>query len=84
MPLSPIVPDVPNYALCTNNNEHATVKTMHAINKKMRVDIVTMNTTLTDVFLEDLSLQVHTSFLQRHLCKPNIIFVDMFVWFFDH
>jgi hypothetical protein len=54
---------------------------MHAINKKTRADIITMNTALTNVFLEALSLQVRASFLQQRLHKPNIIFVDMFVWF---
>jgi hypothetical protein len=29
-------------------------------------------------------LQVHASFLQQRLCKTNIVFVDMFVWFADH
>jgi hypothetical protein len=83
-PFPPIMPDVPNYAACTNNNMHATVKAMHAINKKTRADIIIMNTTLADVFIEALSSQVCTSLLQRHLHKPNIIFVDMFVWFVDH
>jgi hypothetical protein len=78
------MPDVPNYASCTGNNERATVKETHAINKKMWAYIITMNTIFSDVFLEALSLQVHASFLQRHLCKPNIIFVNMFVWFVDH
>jgi hypothetical protein len=57
---------------------------MHAINKKMRADIVTMNTTLANVFLKTLSSQVHASFLQLRLCKPNIVFVDMFMWFVNH
>ncbi len=57
---------------------------MHTINKKTRADIVTMNTALAKVFLNALSSQVRTSFLQRRLCKPNIVFVDMFVWFVDH
>jgi hypothetical protein len=39
---------------------------------------------LIDQHLEALSLQVRTSFLQRCLCKPNIIFVNMFVWLVDH
>jgi hypothetical protein len=57
---------------------------MHAINKKMRADIVTMNTALANIFLKALSSQVHASFLQQRLCKSNIVFVDMFVWFVDH
>jgi hypothetical protein len=67
-----------------NNNERTTVKATHTINKKTQVDIVTMNTALANVFLKALSLQVCTSFLQRRLCKPNIVFVDMFMWFVDH
>jgi hypothetical protein len=63
-PFPPIVPDVPNYTECRNINEHATVKATHAINKKTRVDIITMNTTLANVFLKALSLQVCASFLQ--------------------
>jgi hypothetical protein len=78
-PFPPIMLNVPDYTACTINNKHATVKEMHAIDKKMRVDIVTMNTTLANVFLEVMSLQVHASFLQWHLCKSNIVFADMFV-----
>jgi hypothetical protein len=54
MPILPIVPDVPGYTACTNNNKRTTVKATHAINKKTRVDIITMNTTLADVFLKAL------------------------------
>jgi hypothetical protein len=49
-PFLPIVQDVPDYTECMNNNEHATVKAMHAINKKMGADMVTMNTAFADVF----------------------------------
>jgi hypothetical protein len=78
-PFLPIVPDVPDYTECTNDNKCATVKAMHRIDKKSRADIVTINTTLANVFLEALSLQVRASFLQQRLCGPNIVFVDMFV-----
>ncbi len=78
------MPDVPDYTECTNNNKRAIVNVMHAIDKKMQADIVTMNTTLANIFLEALSLQVRASFLQWRLCKPNIVFVDMFVWFVNH
>jgi hypothetical protein len=80
-PFLPIVPDVPNYTACTNNNKRATVKAMHTFDKKMRADNVTMNTTIANVFLEALSSQVRASFLQQHLHKLNIVFVNMFVWF---
>ncbi len=54
---------------------------MHACNKKTRADIVMMNTTLADVFLDVMSSQVRASFQQRCLRKPNIVFVDLFLWF---
>jgi hypothetical protein len=78
-PSLPIMPDVPDCTACT-----ATVKATHEIYKKTRVDIVTMNTALADVFLKALSSQVHASFLQQRLCKPNIVFANMFLWFVDH
>jgi hypothetical protein len=53
------------------------------INKKTWADNVTMNTALANIFLEALSLQVRASFLQWHLCEPNIVFVNMFMWFVD-
>jgi hypothetical protein len=83
-PFPPIVQDVPVYTACTNDNKRATVKATHAINKKTQADIVTMNIALADIFLEALSLQVRTSFLQWGLHELNIIFVDMFVWFVDY
>jgi hypothetical protein len=70
----PIVPDVPNYTECTNNNKRATVKATHSINKKTQADIVTTNTTLANLFLEALSSQVCASFVQGHLHEPNIAF----------
>jgi hypothetical protein len=82
-PFLPIMPDVPNYTECTNNNKRATVKATLPIDKKTRADIVTMNTALTNVYLEALSSQVHASILQRRLCKPDIVFVDMHVWYVD-
>jgi hypothetical protein len=43
-----------------------------------------MNAALTNIFLDTLSLQVHITFQQRHLCKPNIVFANIFLWFVDH
>jgi hypothetical protein len=80
-PFQPKVPNVPNFAGCTDENDRATVRVMHARDKKMWSDIITMNTVLTNVFLETLSTQVCASFQQRCLCEPNIVFVDHFLWF---
>jgi hypothetical protein len=43
-----------------------------------------INIALTNVFLDCLSSQVHTSFQQRRLRNPKIIFVGKFIWFADH
>jgi hypothetical protein len=40
-----------------------------------------MNTALANVFLKAMSAQVHASFQQCLLRKPNIVFVDLFLWF---
>jgi hypothetical protein len=78
------MPDVPNYTACTNKNKCATVKATHMIDNKTLSDIVTMNNSLANIFLKALSSKVRTSFQLRCLCKPNILFVNMFVWVFDH
>ncbi len=42
-----------------------------------------MNTALANVFLEAMSSQVCASFQQRHLCKPDIVFADLFLCFIN-
>jgi hypothetical protein len=80
-PFPPKVADVPDYTACTNNNDRAMAKATHARDKKTRADIVTMNTALTNVFLKAMLAQVRASFQQCCLRKPNIVFVDLFLWF---
>ncbi len=81
VPFPPKVPNVPNYTACVDNNGRATVHATHAGDKKMQADMVTMNTALTKVFLVAMSSQVCTSFQQQHLYKPNIVFINLFLWF---
>jgi hypothetical protein len=80
-PFPPKVPNVPNFTGFTNKNDRTTVRLMHVRDKKTRADIVTMNTAFANVFLEALSTQVRTSIQEHCLCEPNIIFVDLFLWF---
>ncbi len=40
-----------------------------------------MNSALADFFLEAMSSQVRASSQQRRLCEPNIVFVNLFLWF---
>ena len=82
-PIPQVVPDVPDYTACTNENERATAKAVHAILATTRADIITMNAALVDVFLSLISSGVRASFEQIRLREPNIIFVDMIDWFVE-
>ncbi len=81
IPFPPVVPDVPNCIACIDNNSRAMFFATHVRDKKMQADIVTMNTALADIFLEAMLSQVHASFQQWCLREPNILFVDLFLWF---
>jgi hypothetical protein len=80
-PFPPVVADVPDFSQCSDDNDRAAVRATHARDKKTRADIVTMNAALCDVFLENMSASVRASVLQRRLSEPNIVFVDLFLWF---
>jgi hypothetical protein len=60
-PFSPVVDEVPDYTQCTDDNDCATVRVKHALDKKMRADIMTVNAALTNVFLDSLLSQVRTT-----------------------
>jgi hypothetical protein len=83
-PFPPMVSDIPNFSTCNDEIKRATARATHALAKKTQADIIAMNIALTDIFLECLSSQVRASFQQQHLCKPNLIFIDMFLWFVNH
>jgi hypothetical protein len=83
-PFPPMVLDVPNFSTCNDENKCTTARAMHALAKKTQADIITMNIALADIFLKCLSSQVRTSFQQQCLCKPNLIFIDMLLWFVNH
>jgi hypothetical protein len=83
-PFLPKVSNVLDYIACIDNNDRATVRAMHAQDKKTQTDIITLNTALANVFLEAMSFQVCASFQQRCLCKPNIVFADLFLCFVNH
>jgi hypothetical protein len=78
------VDKVSDYTHCTDENDHATTRAKHALNKKTRADIITMNAALTDVFLNAISARVCATFQKRRLREPNIVFVNMFEWFAQH
>jgi hypothetical protein len=60
-PFLPMVDKVPDYMGCVDENKCALKRTKHALDKKTRADIVTMNAALTNSFVDALSLQVCAS-----------------------
>ena len=75
-PIPPVADKVTDYTSCTNKNDRATNCARHALDKKTRADIITMNAALTDVFLDAVLVGVRTAFQQRRLHEPNIVFVE--------
>ena len=61
-PLPPVVANVPDFMTCTNENEQASVKMLHAIATKTRADIITMYAVLTNISLGLLSSGVRASY----------------------
>jgi hypothetical protein len=62
---------VPDFSGCTTDKKRETLKSTHALARKMHADIVTMNAALSDVFLSQLP----------KLIRPNTVFLHMFDWF---
>jgi hypothetical protein len=75
------VEEVLDFNNCTNNNQHETLKPMHALAKKTRADIVTMNAALSDVFLANLPNSIRDGYNPIRMGSPNTVFLHMFDWF---
>jgi hypothetical protein len=83
-PIPPAVDKVLDYTNCRDENDRATTRAKHALNRKTRADIITMNGALTNVFLDAVWVRVRGAFQQWRLRKSTIVFVDMFEWFAQH
>jgi hypothetical protein len=75
------VEEVPDFENCTDNNQHETLRLMHALAKKTRADIITMNAALLDVFLSNLPKLIHDGYDLICMGLPNTVFLHMFDWF---
>jgi hypothetical protein len=75
------VEEVPDFKNCTNNNQHEMLKSTYALAKKTRADIITMNSTLSDVFLTNLSKLICNGYDPICMGLPNTVFLHMFDWF---
>ena len=78
-PISPAVDEVLDYTNCSDKNDHTTTRAKHALNRKTRAGIITMNAALTNVFIDAVLVGGRAAFQQRRLCEP-----DMFEWFTQH
>ena len=75
------VEEVPDFKNCTDDNQRETLKLTHALAKKTRADIVTMNAALSNVFLVNLSKSIHDGYDPICMGLPNTVFLHMFDWF---
>jgi hypothetical protein len=75
------VEEVPDFKNCTDDNQREMLKSMHALVKKTRADIVTMNADLSDVFLANLPKLIRDGYNPIRMGSPNTVFLHMFDWF---
>ncbi len=75
------VDNIPDFSACTSDNERKSLKATHSHNQKTRVDIVTMNAALSDVFLANLPKTICETYKPIRMKQPNTVFLYMFDWF---
>jgi hypothetical protein len=57
------------------------LKSTHALARKTRADIVTINAALLDVFLSQLPKSICKTYKPIRMKQPNTVFLHMFDWF---
>jgi hypothetical protein len=72
---------VPDFFACNTDNEREMLKSTHALARKTRADIITMNALLSDVFLANLPKSIHKTYKPIRMKQPNTVFLYMFDWF---
>jgi hypothetical protein len=75
------VEEVPDFTNCTDDNQRETLKLTHALARKTRADIITMNAALSDVFLANLPKLIRNGYDSIRMGSPNTVFLHMFQWF---
>jgi hypothetical protein len=73
--------EVPNFTTCTNNNEHAVAKIMHAILLKTQNYVVNMNTVHITTLLSLIPMAFKLLYKQEWMMNPNAVFQQCFDWF---
>ncbi len=72
------VPSVPDFSTYNSDNERETLKATNACDCKTRADIVTVNATLSDVFLGNLPKAIRDKYEPIRMKQPNTVFLHMF------
>jgi hypothetical protein len=75
------VEEVPDFNNCTDDNQREMLKLTHTLAKKTKADIVTMNATLSDMFLVNLPNLIRDGYDPICMGLPNTAFLHMFDWF---
>jgi hypothetical protein len=75
------VEEVPDFKNCTDDSQRETLKLTHALAKKTRADIITMNAALLDVFLVSLPKLICNGYNPICMGLPNTVLLHMFQWF---
>jgi hypothetical protein len=71
-PFPPVVDAVPDFSTCTSDNERKTLKAMNARDQKTQADIITMNATLSNVFLTILPKAIFKMYKPIHMKQPTL------------
>jgi hypothetical protein len=77
-PFAKEVEEVPDFKNCTDNNQHEMLKSTHPLARKTRADIVTMNASLSDIFLANLPKSICNNYNPICMGLPNTVFLHMF------
>jgi hypothetical protein len=75
------IEEVPDFKNCTDDNQRETLKLTHALARKTRADIITMNAALSVVFLANLLKSICNGYDPICMELPNTVFLQMFQWF---
>ncbi len=82
-PFLPEVDAVPDFSTCTSDNKRETLKATNARDQKTQADIITMNATLSNVFLANWPKAIRKTNEPIRMKQPNTVFLHMFDWFIN-
>ena len=72
---------MPDYSGAVDSNARAAIKTTHAMAQKRCNDVINMNTTLINAFLDLILVTFKQSYKQIRMENPNSVFCKLFAWF---